>query len=85
MDAKYHLFDRLSEEARQRIPSSALPVLGVVGGILHHLAAFITVIVLSAFFLAFGKELFETACLAASAQAGTLGGAGVADAPHRGR
>lgn len=63
LDAQHHLFDRLSDEARQRLPSAAMPVLGVVGGILHHLAAFITVIVLAAFFLAFGKDLFEKALL----------------------
>lgn len=62
-DARYHIFDRLTEEVRQQIPGAARPVLGVVSGILHHVAAFITVVVLAAFFLAFGKGLFETALL----------------------
>jgi predicted PurR-regulated permease PerM len=63
LDAQYQIFDRLSAEVRQQLPNAAMPVLGVVSGILHHLAAFITVMVLAAFFLAFGKDLFEKALL----------------------
>ncbi|WP_224362520.1 AI-2E family transporter [Hyalangium versicolor] len=61
LDARFDLFDRVAEELRQRLPGAAVPVLGVVTGILHHVAAFITVVVLSAFFLAFGKDLFQSA------------------------
>jgi len=63
LDERYQLFDRLSEEVHQQLPNAAMPVLGVVSGILHHMAAFITVVVLAAFFLAFGKDLFEKALL----------------------
>ncbi|WP_224244833.1 AI-2E family transporter [Hyalangium gracile] len=63
LDARFGLFDRMAEELRQGLPGAAMPVLGVVTGILHRVAAFITVVVLAAFFLAFGKELFDTAML----------------------
>ncbi len=63
LDARYHVFDRLAEELRQRLPGAAVPVLGVVTSLLHHVAAFITVMVLAAFFLAFGKDLFDKALL----------------------
>jgi predicted PurR-regulated permease PerM len=63
LNARFGLFDRLSEEVRQRLPGAAMPVLGVVTGILHRVAAFITVVVLAAFFLAFGKDLFEKGLL----------------------
>jgi predicted PurR-regulated permease PerM len=53
LDSRYHLSDRLA----------AVPVLGMVTSLLHHVAAFITVTVLSAFFLAFGKDLFDKALL----------------------
>jgi predicted PurR-regulated permease PerM len=38
-------------------------VLGMVTGLLHRLAAFITIMVLAAFFLAFGRDLFDKALL----------------------
>jgi putative heme transporter len=63
LDARYGLFDRLSEEVRQQLPGAAMPVLGMVSGLLYHVAAFITVVVLAAFFLAFGQDLFEKALL----------------------
>jgi predicted PurR-regulated permease PerM len=63
LDARYDIFDRAAAELRRQIPGAAMPVLGVVTGILHHVAAFITVVVLAAFFLAFGRELFDRALL----------------------
>jgi predicted PurR-regulated permease PerM len=61
LDARYDLFDRVAMEIRRQLPGAAVPVLGVVTGILHRLVAFITVVVLAAFFLAFGKDLFDQA------------------------
>lgn len=63
LDARYHLSERLAEEVRRHFPGAAVPVLGVVTRLLRHAAAFITVVVLSAFFLAFGKDLFDKALL----------------------
>lgn len=63
LDARYRVFDRLAEEVRQQFPGAAVPVLGVVTSLLYHVAAFITVMVLSAFFLAFGKDVFDKALL----------------------
>lgn len=61
LDSRFDLFDRMAEELRQRLPGAAVPVLGVVTGLLHHVAAFITVVVLAAFFLAFGRDVFDSA------------------------
>ncbi|ADO68742.1 AI-2E family transporter [Stigmatella aurantiaca] len=63
LDARYDLIARVSAETRQRLPGAAMPMLGVVTDILHHLAAFITVVVLTLFFLCFGKEVFDKALL----------------------
>jgi predicted PurR-regulated permease PerM len=63
LDAHYGLFARLDAELRQRLLGAAMPVLGMVTGLLHRLAAFITIMVLAAFFLAFGRDLFDKALL----------------------
>jgi predicted PurR-regulated permease PerM len=63
LDARYGLFERADAELRQRLPGVAMPVLGMVTGLLHRLAAFITIMVLAAFFLAFGRDLFDKALL----------------------
>ncbi|MDY7232372.1 AI-2E family transporter [Hyalangium rubrum] len=63
LDERYGVFERMAAELRQRLPGAAMPVLGVVTGLLHRLAAFITIMVLAAFFLAFGKDLFDKALL----------------------
>jgi len=61
LDARYGLFDRVDAELRNRMLGAAMPVLGMVTGLLHKLAAFITIMVLAAFFLAFGRDLFDKA------------------------
>jgi predicted PurR-regulated permease PerM len=63
LDARYGLFERVDAELRQRMLGAAMPVLGMVTGVLHRLAAFITILVLAAFFLAFGRDLFDKALL----------------------
>ncbi|HEX8699485.1 MAG TPA: AI-2E family transporter [Myxococcaceae bacterium] len=63
LDARYGLFDRIDTELRNRMLGAAMPVLGMVTGLLHRLAAFITIMVLAAFFLAFGRDLFDKALL----------------------
>lgn len=63
LDARYGLFDRVETELRERMLGAAMPVLGMVTGLLHRLAAFITIMVLAAFFLAFGRDLFDKALL----------------------
>ncbi len=63
LDGRYGLFERIDEELRQRVLGAAMPVLGMVTGLLHRLAAFITIMVLAAFFLAFGRDLFDKALL----------------------
>jgi putative heme transporter len=63
LDARYGIFDSMASELRRQLSGAAMPVLGVVTGILHRLAAFITVVVLAAFFLAFGRDVFDKALL----------------------
>ena len=61
LDTRYGLFDRVDAELRGRMLGAAMPVLGIVTGMLHSLGAFITIMVLAAFFLAFGRDLFDKA------------------------
>jgi predicted PurR-regulated permease PerM len=61
LDARFDVIDRISAELRQKLPGAAMPVLGMVTSLLRKLVALITVLVLAAFFLAFGKELFDKA------------------------
>ncbi len=63
LDERYAIIDRINAELRQQLPGAAMPVLGVVTSVLRQVVAFITVVVLSAFFLAFGRELFDKAML----------------------
>jgi predicted PurR-regulated permease PerM len=63
LDAHYGLFDRIDMELRNRMVGAARPMLSIVTGVLHYLAAFITIMVLAAFFLAFGRDLFDKALL----------------------
>jgi predicted PurR-regulated permease PerM len=63
LDGRFDLFDRMAVELRQRLPGVAMPVLGMVTGILQRVAAFITVVVLTAFFLSFGEDLFDKGML----------------------
>ncbi|MBN1210599.1 MAG: AI-2E family transporter [Myxococcaceae bacterium] len=61
LDERFDVMDRITAELRQQLPGVAMPVLGVVTSLLRKLVALITVLVLAAFFLAFGKELFDKA------------------------
>jgi predicted PurR-regulated permease PerM len=63
LDTRYGLFDRIDAELRGRLLGAAMPVLGIVTGVLHSLGAFVTIMVLAAFFLAFGRDLFDKALL----------------------
>ncbi len=63
LDERYDVIERVSAEMRQRLPGAAMPMLGVVSGVLHRLAAFITVVVLTLFFLCFGQDVFDKALL----------------------
>jgi len=63
LDESYDVIDRVSEELRRRIMMAPGPMLGVVTDILQRLAAALTITVLTAFFLLFGKDLFEKSLL----------------------
>lgn len=63
LDERYDVVDRVSEELRRRIMMAPGPMLGVVTDILQRLAAALTITVLTAFFLLFGKDLFEKSLL----------------------
>jgi predicted PurR-regulated permease PerM len=60
LDERFDIIERVSTALRQELPGAALPVLSVVQTVLLRVASFITVAVLSAFFLAFGPQLFDT-------------------------
>jgi putative heme transporter len=63
LDERYDLLAQLSAELRQRLPGIAVPVLGLVTGLLWRLVGTVTVVVLAVFFLLFGGELFNKALL----------------------
>lgn len=61
LDERYDLVDQVSAELRRRLPMAPGPVLGMVTDLLRNLAAALTITVLTAFFLLFGRDLFDKA------------------------
>jgi predicted PurR-regulated permease PerM len=63
LDERYDLIDRVNGELRRRIAMAPGPMLGMVTDLLQRLAAALTITVLTAFFLLFGKDLFDKSLL----------------------
>lgn len=63
LNERYDLVAQLSAELRQRLPSVAVPVLGLLTDLLWRVVGTVTVVVLAVFFLLFGGELFDKALL----------------------
>ncbi|HEY0093039.1 MAG TPA: AI-2E family transporter [Archangium sp.] len=63
LDERYDLIDRVNGELRRRIALAPGPMLGMVTDLLQRLAATLTIAVLTAFFLLFGKDLFDKSLL----------------------